>query len=64
MSYENGIINESYNEMVDYGLSNDLILKLASRNIDKNKLINNQYNRDDFDEYENIMIDEYKEFSK
>ena len=50
--------------MVDYGLSNDLILKLASRNIDKNKLINNQYNRDDFDEYENIMIDEYKEFSK
>ena len=64
MSYENGIINESYNEMVDYGLSNDLILKLASRNIDKNKLINNQYNRDDFDEYENIVIDEYKEFSK
>lgn len=40
MSYENSIINESYNEMVDYGLSNDLILKLASRNIDKNKLIN------------------------
>lgn len=62
LSYEEGTVSEEYNEMVDFGLSNDLILKLIKNKVNKTKLLNNEYNKENYDEYENIMINEFKEY--
>ena len=47
----------------DFGISNDLILKLIKLGINKNKIINRDYDSSLFDEYENIILDEYSTFN-
>ena len=61
-TFEEGSVNEEYNEMVDFGMSSDLILKLIKNQINKTNILNNEYRKEDYDEYENIMIDEFKSF--
>ena len=57
--FENGDISSEYEELVDFGISNDLILKLKENNILYSDLINMKVDNDIFDDYEKLIIKEF-----
>ncbi len=57
--FEDGNIYEDYVKMIDYGISNDLIMKLYDNEITLEKLKNKDYETNKFDEYELLLIDEF-----
>lgn len=64
LSFEEGNSSEEYSELIDFGISNDLILKLIKNSIKKKNLIENDFNNSLFDEYENIVLNEFIDFYK
>lgn len=57
--FEDGSIYDDYSKMIDYGISNDLIMKLHDNHISIQALKNGEYSKSIFDEYEQILIDEF-----
>lgn len=57
--FEDGNITYDYTNLIDYGISNDIIMKLHENKISMEKLKNENYNKEIFDEYEMIIINEF-----
>lgn len=57
--FEDGSIYDDYSKMIDYGISNDLILKLHENQITMAKLKNGNYSKTIFDEYELLIIEDF-----
>ena len=57
--FEDGDISYDYTKLIDYGISNDIIIKLHENKISIEQLQNQNYNKELFDEYETIIIDEF-----
>ena len=47
--------------MIDYGISNDLIMKLHESQINVENLMSGEYSKSNFDEYELLLIEEFLE---
>ena len=62
--FEDGIIHEEYDKLIDFGISNDMIIKMQENKIKISDLINEKYNLSIFDEYENIVIKDFISLEK
>ncbi len=59
LMFEDGDISYDYTKLIDYGISNDIIIKLHENKISVEQLQNQNYNKELFDEYEMIIINEF-----
>lgn len=59
LMFEDGDISYDYTKLIDYGISNDIIIKLYENKISIEQLQNQNYNKELFDEYEMIIINEF-----
>ncbi len=59
--FEDGSVYDDYSKMIDYGISNDLIMKLHENGITIENLKSGEYSKLDFDEYELLLIEEFLE---
>lgn len=59
LMFEDGNIAYDYTQLIDYGISNDIIMKLNDNKISLRDLKNESYNKEIFDEYELIIINEF-----
>lgn len=57
--FEDGSIYDDYSKMIDYGVSNDLIMKLHNNRISIQALKSGEYSKILFDEYEQLLIEEF-----
>lgn len=57
--FENGSIKDSYESLIDYGISNDMIIKISDNNITIEDIINMRFDKSIFDEYEMIILEEF-----
>lgn len=57
--FEDGSIYDDYSKMIDYGISNDLIMKLHENQISIENLKTGEFSKSDFDEYELLLIEEF-----
>ena len=55
---EDRSIYDDYSKMIDYGISNDLIMKLHENQITVENLRQGKYSKSSFDEYELLLIEE------
>lgn len=62
--FENGSINDSYNSLIDYGISNDVIMKITENNITMDQILEMKYEKGIFDEYELIILREFAALMK
>lgn len=57
--FEDGGIYDDYSKMIDYGISNDLIIKLNEQEISVNQIKENSYDKSKFDKYELLLLEEF-----
>lgn len=57
--FEDGSVFDDYSRMMDYGLPNDLILKLSDNQITMSKIKSKEFDTNLFDNYENTLIEEF-----
>lgn len=57
--FEDGSIYDDYSKLIDYGISNDLVMKLHDGEISIAKLQSGEYDRNLFDDYENLLINDF-----
>ena len=59
--FEDGSIYDDYSKLIDYGFSNDLVMKLHNNHITLAQLQSKEYEKNVFDDYEQLLIDEFVE---
>lgn len=60
MSLEDGIIDDdNFRSLIDYGLSNDLIMKLKNNGISIESLTKGIFKQEIFDEFEKYLLDDF-----
>ena len=57
--FEDGSIYDDYSKLIDYGISNDLIMKLHDKEITLDRLKARDFKDKDFDEYELLLLEEF-----
>lgn len=57
--FEDGSIYDDYSKLIDYGISNDLIIKLHDKEITLERLKARDFMEKDFDEYELLLLEEF-----
>jgi len=57
--FEEGDKNGEYSQLIDYGMSNDVILDLEEHNITLEDVKTGNYNKEIFDRYELIVINDF-----
>ena len=57
--FEDGSIYDDYSKLIDYGISNDLVMKLHDGEISIAKLQSGEYNRSLFDDYEQLLLNDF-----
>lgn len=57
--FEDGSIYDDYSKLIDYGISNDLVMKLHEGKITISQLQSGDYDRKPFDEYEQLLIGDF-----
>ncbi len=57
--FEDGSVFDDYSRMMDYGLPNDLIVKLSDNQITMNNIKEKEFETTLFDNYENTLIEEF-----
>lgn len=57
--FENGNVDDSYEPLIDYGISNDMMVKIKDNNISFSDIINLNFNENIFDEYEMIVLKDF-----
>lgn len=62
--FENGNFNDSYENLIDYGISNDVILKISENNISIEEVLGMSFKQDIFDEYELLTLSEFSNLMK
>lgn len=59
--FEDGSIYDDYSKLIDYGISNDLIMKLHENGITLERLKARDFMDTEFDEYELLLLEEFLE---
>ena len=62
--FENGNFNDSYESLVDYGVSDDIIKKISENNISMERVLEMSFEKDIFDEYELLTLREFSDLMK
>lgn len=62
--FENGNISDKYDSLIDYGVSNDIIIKICDNKISYDELVNMNFDQSIFDEYELIVLKEFSDIMK
>lgn len=57
--FEDGSIYDDYSKLIDYGISNDLVMKLHDGKISITQLQSGEYDRSPFDDYEQLLINDF-----
>ena len=57
--FEDGSVYDDYSKLIDYGISNDLVMKLHDGQISISQLQSGNYDRSPFDEYEQLLINDF-----
>ena len=57
--FEDGSIYDDYSKLIDYGISNDLVLKLHDGKISIAQLQTGEYDHTPFDDYEQLLIADF-----
>ena len=57
--FEDGSIYDDYSKLIDYGISNDLVIKLHDGKISIEQLHSGEYDRSFFDDYEQLLINDF-----
>ncbi len=57
--FEDGSVFDDYSRMMDYGLPNDLIVKLSDNQITMCNIKDKEFDTNLFDNYENTLIEEF-----
>ena len=57
--FEDGSVYDDYSKLIDYGISNDLVMKLHDGKISIAQLQSGDYDRNQFDEYEQLLIADF-----
>ncbi len=57
--FEDGSIFDDYSKMIDYGISNDLIMKLHENQITIESLKSGEFDKSILDEYELLLIEDF-----
>ena len=57
--FEDGSVYDDYSKLIDYGISNDLVMKLHDAKISVAQLQSGDYDRTPFDEYEKLLINDF-----
>lgn len=57
--FEEGSVCDDYSTMIDYGISNDIVMELQENQISIEQLKTGEYNKSLFDEYEQLMINDF-----
>ena len=57
--FEDGSIYDDYSKLIDYGISNDLVMKLHERKVSIAQLQSGEYNQESFDDYEQLLISDF-----
>ena len=57
--FEDGSIYDDYSKLIDYGISNDLVMKLHEGKISIPQLQSGEYNKNLFDDYEQLLISDF-----
>lgn len=60
--FEDGSISIDYQPLLDYGISNDIVLMLRKNNISFDKLISIDYDISLFDTYEQMILEDFRRF--
>jgi hypothetical protein len=62
MTFEDGISsNDELKKLIDFGISNDVIMKIYQNDISVNSIINGNYDKTLFDDYEQIILKDFSE---
>jgi hypothetical protein len=60
MSFEDGIINDDkLRRLIDYGISNDIISKIKENDINVDSIVSGDYNKSLFDEFEQLLLEDF-----
>lgn len=62
--FENGEVNQNWERLIDFGISNDLIMKLEKNKITVEQVKSNDYDHSIFDDYEKIILQDFVDFDK
>lgn len=54
-----GSVYDDYSKLIDYGVSNDLVMKLHDGHITIAELQEERYDKSIFDEYEQLMLSDF-----
>ena len=57
--FEDGSVYDDYSKLIDYGVSNDLVMKLHDGHITIAELQEERYDKSIFDEYEQLMLSDF-----
>lgn len=57
--FEDGSVYDDYSKLIDYGISNDLVMKLHEGKVTIAELQSGEYDRKPFDEYEQLLIADF-----
>lgn len=57
--FEDGSVYDDYSKLIDYGVSNDLVMKLHDGHITIAELQEDRYDKTIFDEYEQLMLSDF-----
>lgn len=57
--FEDGSVYDDYSKLIDYGISNDLVMKLHDGQISIAQLQSGNFDRTLFDEYEQLLINDF-----
>lgn len=60
LSFEDGIVSdEKFRQLIDYGISNDIISKIKDNEIGVESIISGDYNKASFDEFEQLLLEDF-----
>lgn len=57
--FEDGSVYDDYSKLIDYGISNDLVIKLHDGQVSIAQLQSGEYDRSPFDDYEQLLINDF-----
>ena len=62
--FENGNISDKFDALIDYGISNDIIIKICDNKISYDELLDMAFDQSIFDDYELIVLKEFSDIMK
>lgn len=60
MAFEDGVVsNDDFRLLIDYGVSNDVIMKIKENDITIESILSRNYNKEIFDDFEQLLLEDF-----